>query len=58
LHANELHWIPDEQLDGPEHSTSHAHELPHATFLQADWPEQLTAQGPVPHCTFWHEFCD
>jgi hypothetical protein len=58
LHANELHWLPDEQLCEPEHNTSHAHELPHATFLQDETPEQLTAHGPVPHCTFSHELFD
>jgi len=27
----------------------------HETFLQDEGPEQLTAQGPAPHCTFWQD---
>ena len=50
--------MPDEQLDAPEHSTSHAHELPHETFLQVEVPAQFTAHGPVPHWTFWHDSFD
>ena len=47
--------MPCEQLWLPEQSTSHAHELPHDTFLHDDGPEQLTAHGPAPHCTFSHD---
>jgi hypothetical protein len=29
--------------------------LPHDTFLHDCGPEQLTAHGPAPHCTFSHD---
>lgn len=35
---------------------SHAHELPHDTFLHELAPAQLIEHGPEPHCTFSHEF--
>jgi hypothetical protein len=54
-HANELHWMPDEQLWLPEQITSHAHDAPHDTFLHAWAPEQFTEHGPTPHCTFSHD---
>jgi len=57
-HANDVHWIPDEQLIEPEHRMSHAQELPHDTFLHELVPPQLIEHGPEPHCTFSHELFD
>ena len=44
--------MPCEQLLVPVHRTSHAHELPHETFLQDCTPAHVTEHGPIPHCTF------
>jgi hypothetical protein len=55
LHASDEHETVSPQLCGPVHSTSHAHELLHATLLHDAEPLQLTSQGPDPHCTPWHD---
>ncbi len=54
-HANDEHWMPSWQLWLPVHSTSHAHELLHATPRHEDGPEQPTSHGPGPHSTPSHE---
>ena len=54
LHAIDVHWIVSPQLWLPVQSTSHAHELLHATSRHDDGPEQPTSHGPGPHSTPWH----
>jgi hypothetical protein len=55
-HAIELHEIePPKQAWLPVHMTSHAQELPHATFRHDCTPLQLTEHAPGPHRTLSHE---
>jgi hypothetical protein len=47
--------MPSAQLWLPVHTTSHAHELLHATPRHVPAPVQPTSHGPLPHCTFRQE---
>lgn len=54
-HVGCVHRSCPLQLELPPHVTSHAHELPQATFRHDCSPLQSTVHFPAPHTTSWQE---